>query len=180
MLSGVCEDGAVRLYAVTCWRRSTPRPRDGELHWPRVLFPGCWAVPRPRHVWGQCPRPCPSPFVPVQCCFTSTMTIKTVLEMGSPGWPPQLSHSSWAVLIALLAGFIEVLVVWWFYRGVHGVMVLQRCRWCNGFTEVLVGWWFYSGAGGVMVLWRCWCCGCFIEVLVVWLFYRGAAGVVVL
>ena len=52
----------------------------------------------------------------------------------------------------LLTAFIEVRVVRWFYRGVHGVMVLQRCWWCDGFVEVSMVWWFYRGAGDVMVL----------------------------
>ena len=46
-------------------------------------------------------------------------------------------------------------------------MVLQGCWWCYGFMEVLVVLWFYRGAGGVMVLWRCQWCDGFIEVLVV-------------
>ena len=29
----------------------------------------------------------------VQCCFTSTETIR-LIRTGSPRWPPQLSHSS--------------------------------------------------------------------------------------
>ena len=29
----------------------------------------------------------------VQCCFTSTETIR-LIRTGSPGWPPHLSHSS--------------------------------------------------------------------------------------
>ena len=30
----------------------------------------------------------------VQCCFTSTRTIR-LIRTESPGWPPRLSHSSW-------------------------------------------------------------------------------------
>ena len=32
----------------------------------------------------------------VQCCFTSTETIR-LIRMDSPGWPPGLSHSSWTM-----------------------------------------------------------------------------------
>ena len=32
----------------------------------------------------------------VQYCFTSTETVG-LLETGSPGWPPRLSHGSWAL-----------------------------------------------------------------------------------
>ena len=28
----------------------------------------------------------------VQCCFTSTETVR-LIKTGSPGWPPRLSHS---------------------------------------------------------------------------------------
>ena len=31
-------------------------------------------------------------------------------------------------------------------------MVLWRCWWCDGFMEVLVLWLFFRGAGGVIVL----------------------------
>ena len=31
-----------------------------------------------------------------QCCFTSTETVR-LIRTGSPGWPPQLSHSSWTL-----------------------------------------------------------------------------------
>ena len=34
--------------------------------------------------------------VRVQCCFTSTETVRTIRDQ-SPGWPPRLSHSSLAL-----------------------------------------------------------------------------------
>ena len=33
----------------------------------------------------------------VQCCFTSTETVR-LIRTGSPGRPPQLSHSSWTLM----------------------------------------------------------------------------------
>ena len=35
----------------------------------------------------------------VQCCFTSTETIR-LIRMESPGRPPRLSHSSWTLSVA--------------------------------------------------------------------------------
>ena len=141
MLTSVCGNGAVRLHAVTCWRRSTPRPRDGELHRPRVLLPGCWAVPRPRHVWGKCPCQHP-PFVQVQCCFTSPKTVRTARD-----GEPRMATSTFTQLLSCPYASVGC-----FYRGASGVMVLQRCWWCDGFIGVSMVRWFYRGAGGVMVL----------------------------
>ena len=37
----------------------------------------------------------------VQCCFTSTETVK-LIRTESPGWPPRLSHNSWKCYYRLI------------------------------------------------------------------------------
>ena len=44
-------------------------------------------------IWG---TNCDQGLSTVQRCFTSTETIR-LIRMGSPRWPPQLSHSSWTL-----------------------------------------------------------------------------------
>ena len=60
---------------------------------------GCRSVDILGTSWDQCRSM-------VQYCFTSTETIRLV-RTDSPGWPPQLSHSSWTMsLSVLLIAFI--------------------------------------------------------------------------
>ena len=48
----------------------------------------------------------------VQCCFTSTETVRLV-RTESPGWPPRLSHSTWTLLSYILPIY--------FYSGLDSV-----------------------------------------------------------
>ena len=47
----------------------------------------------------------------VQCCFTSTETIR-LIRTGSPGRPPRLSHSSWTLRNAYLLGVVANFKHW--------------------------------------------------------------------
>ena len=49
-----------------------------------------WTAARTVEMLRRCP-------LVVECCFTSTETIRLIRD-GSPGRPPRLSHSSWALM----------------------------------------------------------------------------------
>ena len=56
----------------------------------------------------------------VQCCFSSTETVR-LIRTESPGWPPWLSHSSWTLTIFRSHGsdsyFTDCFKIQWFSVG---------------------------------------------------------------
>ena len=44
-------------------------------------------------------------FTRLKCCFTSAETVGRCIRDGSPGRPPRLSHTSWALRPRYVRGF---------------------------------------------------------------------------
>ena len=65
----------------------------------------------------------------VQCCFTSTETIR-LIRTGSPGRPPRLSHNSWTLsFLCSLWYFMQARDDWCFIRfkvGLHVGYVTEK------------------------------------------------------
>ena len=65
----------------------------------------------------------------VQCCFTSTETIR-LIQTGSPGRPPRLSRSSWTLsFLCSLRYFMQATDDWCFIRfkvGLHVSYVTEK------------------------------------------------------
>ena len=60
----------------------------------------CWWWPYPQMSADILGTNCGQCLSMVQCCFTSTETVR-LIRTGSPGWLPQLSHSSWTLYLSV-------------------------------------------------------------------------------
>ena len=94
-----------------------------DLRWPPQLSHSSWAL---RLWWWWCRASCPwmladilgtncdQCWSTVQCCFTSTETVR-LIRMKSPGRPPRLSRSSWTLISLRLIPLrpdVTVMVDW--------------------------------------------------------------------
>ena len=78
-------------------------------------------------IWG---TNCDQGLSTVQRCFTSTETIR-LIRMGSPRWPPQLSHSSWTLYTRMYLCCslcpLYLHAARWVTAGGHGLCCLCTC-----------------------------------------------------
>ena len=79
----------------------------------------------------------------VQCCFTSTETIR-LIRTASLGRPPRLLHSSWTLCFCDIFWTLINSFACWFYTGTTGLILFQTVlrgsaplRWHPVFANVL-------------------------------------------
>lgn len=71
---------------------------------------------------------------------------------------------------------VGMLLVWYYWCGIDGVVVLAWCHWCGGLRSdvgvvvlagyccrgadvVLLVWWCWHGIIGIILMWYYWCGG---------------------
>ena len=87
-----------------------------------------------------------------QCCFMSTETIRLIRNWGSPGQPPRLSHSSWALNASSVERVLHIPTRWWtrtLWQHTRSfsffVCPLPPCHLCGCRPQY---WWYVSSLCG--------------------------------